>query len=119
MPLLLAADDVMPALPWPYVLALCGALGATITVLWRRDVNRENQRTSREKEIADQARTDGAAAATTAANAAAAMRGVADEMQELHRALDKSDAERSRLAKQFVEELGAMKETVERCRIRV
>ncbi len=47
MPLILAAEDAMPALPWPYVLALCGAASGAIVALWKRDVAREAKASAR------------------------------------------------------------------------
>ncbi len=39
--LLADVQDAMPALPWPYVIAVVGSLGGAIVLMWRRDVARE------------------------------------------------------------------------------
>lgn len=44
------ANADMPALPWPYVLALCAALGGAIIALWRRDEKREERAQARAEE---------------------------------------------------------------------
>ena len=44
VPVFLADAETMPALPWPYVTALCIALVGGIIALWKRDVAREQAR---------------------------------------------------------------------------
>ena len=80
--ILLLAEEAMPALPWMYVLALCGALGGAIVVMWRRDVGRETDRGTREKEIAAQSRTDGTQVVTALAAAAEQMKSLAAKIEE-------------------------------------
>lgn len=45
--------DAMPALPWPYVVALCVSLGGAIAALYKRDINREARREVRDQEAVD------------------------------------------------------------------
>ncbi len=103
---LLADGDAMPALPWPYVLALCAALGGAIIALWRRDVDRENKRADREKEVAtamvDQARGDGQEVTRALAAASASMSQLAEKVEE-------NKAERAAIGREILDAVRGFK----------
>jgi hypothetical protein len=103
---LLADGEPMPALPWPYVLALCVALGGAIVALWKRDIDRENARSAREKEMTTetvaQARGDGQE--TTKALAAAA-----DRMAGLAKTIDDSTRDRAAIGKEILEAISELR----------
>lgn len=111
----LLAEETMPALPWPYVIAVCTALVAPIIVLWRRDVGREADRMAREKEMAVQARSDGVE--VTRALAAAAER-----MGALVTTIEQSDTQRAAIGSDIRAEIENIREklddvldTIEKC----
>jgi len=43
----MSPSDAVPALPWPYVIALCASLGGAILAMWKRDQARETAAAAR------------------------------------------------------------------------
>jgi hypothetical protein len=115
MTAILAVDTAIDALPWIYVVALCGSLAGAIVVMWRRDVARESERSAREKAIADQARADAVANSTALTIAAGNMKEATDMMRLLVSRADAADTERRAAWNSCSEKIEEIRKVIEGC----